>query len=60
MNKEEITYKKLKVSAILFKNNVPIEDAKYIGVFIEELEQENKRLEEENERLKLLVGEFNS
>ena len=41
---EETKKKMLLVSAILFKHNVPIEEAKMIGSFIEELQQENKQL----------------
>lgn len=43
---EEIKIK-LIISAILFKNNVPIEEAKQIGSYIEKLEQENKQLQED-------------
>ena len=39
MTKQEINEKKLLVSAILFTNKVPVEDAKVIGSFIEELER---------------------
>ena len=43
---EEIKKKMLLVSAILFKNNVPINEAKEIGSFIENLQQENQRLKD--------------
>lgn len=46
---EEIKKKMLLVSAILFKNNVPVNEAKEIGSFIEELQQENQRLKDELE-----------
>lgn len=39
---EEIKRNMLMVSAILFKNNVPVEEAKPIGVFIEKLIKKNK------------------
>lgn len=45
---EETKKKMLLVSAILFKHNVPIEEAKMIGSFIEELQQENQQLKENN------------
>lgn len=41
---EDTKKKMLKVSAILFKHNVPVEEAKLIGSFIEELYQENQML----------------
>ena len=43
---KEILEKKLQVSRILFKYNVPINDAKIIGTFIEELEQQVKKQRE--------------
>ena len=43
MNTEQ-SIKALQVSAILFKYNVPIAEAKVIGTFIEELIQENQEL----------------
>ena len=43
MNKEQ-SIKALQISAILFKYNVPIAEAKFIGLFIEELIQENQKL----------------
>jgi flagellar hook-basal body complex protein FliE len=46
---EEIKKKMLLVSAILFKNNVPVNEAKEIGSFIEELQQENQQLKEQLE-----------
>lgn len=47
MSEEEILKSKLKVSAILFSYNVPVEEAKIIGTFIEELQQENSQLKED-------------
>lgn len=41
---EDVKKKMLTVSAILFKHNVPIDEAKRIGGFIEELIQENQML----------------
>lgn len=35
---------KLRISAILFKNHVPIEEAKFIGKYIEDLEEKNRML----------------
>lgn len=49
MNDTDMTYDKLKVSAILFKHKVPVEDAKFIGTFIMSLEQEIKKLQREVE-----------
>ena len=49
MNKEEVAKNKLVVSAILFKHKVPVEDAKFIGAFIESLEQEINGLKDEIE-----------
>lgn len=43
--KEDIK-KKLVVSAILFKNNVPVEEAKVIGAYIEKLESNWKELKD--------------
>lgn len=40
-----MTDKLLKVSSILYINNVPIEQAKYIGNIIEELINENKKFD---------------
>lgn len=42
--KEENMKKKLMVSAILFKNNVPVGEAKLIGTYIEQLESNWKEL----------------
>ena len=33
---------KLRISAILFKNHVPVEEAKFIGKYIEDLEEKNR------------------
>lgn len=52
---EEIKIK-LIISAILFKNNVPIKEAKQIGSYIEELEQENKQLKQQIEYIR--SGEY--
>lgn len=46
---EEYKKEMLMVSAILFKNNVPVEEAKPIGVFIEKLIKENQQLKEKLE-----------
>lgn len=35
---------KLRISAILFKNHVPVEEAKFIGKYIEDLEEKNRML----------------
>lgn len=43
---KEILEKKMQVSRILFKYNVPINEAKIIGTFIEELEQQCKKQKE--------------
>ena len=43
---EEVKDKMLEVAKILFKNNVPIEQAKFIGDFIET--QNNKLQQKEN------------
>lgn len=43
---KEIFVKKIQVSGILFKYNVPINEAKIIGTFIEELEQQCKKQKE--------------
>ena len=43
---KEILEKKMQVSRILFKYNVPINEAKIIGTFIEELEQQRKKQKE--------------
>ena len=50
---EETKKKMLLVSAILFKNNVPVNEAKEIGSFIEELTKENQELKQELERIRL-------
>lgn len=39
---KEIFVKKMQVSGILFKYDVPINEGKIIGTFIEELEQQCK------------------
>lgn len=44
MNEEYQIKKKEEVAQILFKNNVSINEAKTIGSFIEELQQENQEL----------------
>lgn len=43
---KEIFVKKMQVSGILFKYNIPINEAKIIGTFIEELEQQCKKQKE--------------
>ena len=50
MNKEMLE-KKMQVSGILFKYNVPINEAKIIGTFIEELEQQCKKQKEFIDRI---------
>lgn len=46
MDKKEILKNKLNISAILFNNNVPVDEAKIIGTFIEDLEQKVKKQQE--------------
>lgn len=46
MNRKEILKNKLNISAILFNNNVPVDEAKIIGTFIEDLEQQVKKQQE--------------
>ena len=48
----------LKVSAILFKNNVPIEEAKIIGAFIEELVSKNEFLIKRENKLQYIEQMF--
>lgn len=50
MNTEQ-SIKALQVSAILFKYNVPVAEAKVIGTFIEELIQENQELKKQLKEL---------
>lgn len=50
MNKEQ-SIKALQISAILFKYNVPIAEAKFIGSFIEELIQESQKQKEVIDKL---------
>lgn len=45
MNKEQSMYA-IKVSSILFKNNVPVDEAKIVGSFIEKLCKENTNLKQ--------------
>lgn len=47
---KEIFVKKIQVSEILFKYNVPINEAKIIGTFIEKLEQQCKKQKEINQK----------
>lgn len=56
MNKEQ-SIKALQVSAILFKYNVPIAEAKFIGSFIEELIQESQKQKEVIDKLNKLIAE---
>lgn len=49
MSKEEIATAKILISGILFKNNVPVTDAKVIGSLIEYLENKVNTLEDEIE-----------
>ena len=44
MFEEETKKKMILISSILYKNNVPIEEGKIIGHFIEELVKENEKL----------------
>jgi hypothetical protein len=46
MNRKEILKNKLNISAILFNNNVPVDEAKIIGTFIEDLEQQVEKQQE--------------
>lgn len=55
---KEIFAKKMQVSRILFKNNVPINEAKIIGTFIEELEQQCKKQKEVIDKAKSLNHEI--
>lgn len=50
---------KLLVSAILFNHNVPINEAKIIGVLIENLEQQNKKQKEMIDKLSKIIYEIN-
>lgn len=50
---EEYKKEMLMVSAILFKNNVPVEEAKPIGAFIEKLIEENQQLQQLKDQLEL-------
>lgn len=50
MNKEQ-SIKALQISAILFKYNVSIAEAKFIGSFIEELIQESQKQKEVIDKL---------
>lgn len=52
---EEYKKEMLMVSAILFKNNVPVEEAKHIGAFIEKLIEENQQLKEQLEKEKEVI-----
>ena len=56
---KEIFVKKMQVSGILFKYDVPINEGKIIGTFIEELEQQCKKQKEVINKLNdLLSDEF--
>lgn len=57
MNKEQ-SIKSLQVSAILFKYNVPVNEARIIGSFIEELIQENQKQKEVIDRLIKIIYEI--
>lgn len=57
MNKE-IFVKKMQVSGILFKYNVPINEAKIIGTFIEELEQQVKKQQEVIDEARQCIKDF--
>lgn len=54
MNRKEILKSKLNISAILFNNNVPVDEAKIIGTFIEDLEQQVKKQKEVIDKIKRL------
>lgn len=56
MNTEQ-SIKALQVSAILFKYNVPVAEAKVIGTFIEELIQENQELKKQLEKIENVLKE---
>ena len=56
MSEEKIEM--LRVSAILFKNNVPIEEAKIIGAFIEELVRKNEFLTKRENKLQYIEQMF--
>ena len=56
---KEILEKKMQVSRILFKYNVPINEAKIIGTFIEELEQQCKKQQEVIDRLNFIKNRKN-
>lgn len=62
---EEYKKEMLMISAILFKNNVPVEEAKPIGAFIEKLIEENNQLkgklelsEKARKESMLILGEY--
>lgn len=46
---------KLMISSILFKNNVPVEEAKIIGSYIEKLENNWNELKEQIQELKHIM-----
>jgi len=52
---EEMLEKKVLVSMILFKRNVPINEAKIIGTLIEELEQQCKKQKEVIDNINLII-----
>lgn len=60
MNRKEILKNKLNISAILFNNNVPVDEAKIIGTFIEDLEQQAQEKRENcfNDRLEYAKKQF--
>lgn len=55
---EEMLEKKVLVSMILFKRNVPINEAKIIGTLIEELEQQCKKQKEVFDKLKEFINKY--
>ncbi len=55
MNKKEILGRKLKVSSILFTNNVPVNEAKIIGTFIEDFEKENTNFKQALNEIKEVI-----
>lgn len=52
---EEMLEKKVLVSMILFKRNVPINEAKIIGALIEKLEQQCKKQKEVIDNINLII-----
>lgn len=55
---KEIFVKKIQVSGVLFKYNVPINEAKIIGTFIEELEQRCNKQKEAINKVRQRIEDF--